>query len=99
MKIVHKYSCGINEAYTRMNNFLENLTKDYAQMISHPIKEWNDKNEEMNFEFEMGGMNITGNVALYNEGLVLQGDLPFPANLMKRDIEKIIQVKLEEIFK
>ena len=99
MKIIYKYSCGIDEAYNRVNNFLEKLTKDYSRIISHPTKEWDDKNQEMNFEFDIGGTNITGNVALYNEGLVLQGDLPFPASLMKRDIEKIIQGNLDEIFK
>jgi|GEM_PF-6959572 len=91
MKIIHKYSCGIEEAYTRVNNFLEKLTQDYSHFISHPTKEWDDRKQEMNFEFDLGGINITGNVALYNEGLILHGDLPFPAILMKRDIEKIIQ--------
>lgn len=99
MKIIHKYSCGIDEAYTRVNGFLEKLAKDYSQIIENPTKKWNEGKEEMEFKFGVSGIDVKGNISLYNEGLILQGDLPFPVNLMKKDIEKIIQGKLEEMFK
>ena len=99
MEINHFYTCGIDKAYTKVNEFLEELAQDYSQIIANPTKKWDDNREEMQFGFDVSGMNITGNVSLYNEGLILRGDLPFPASMFKGRIESIIKENLEKIFK
>ena len=98
MEINHDYNCSKQVAYTKIDGFLNELTNKYSDMISNPLKKWNDSNDKMDFSFKVKGFNIEGNIQLYNNKLILNGKLPFLARLFSGKIETTIKSELERLF-
>jgi len=98
MEITHEYNCGKQVAYQKIDNFLDELTEQYSEMISNPYKKWNETKDNMAFSFNAKGFNIKGNVKLKEDKLILTGDLPWAARLFKGKIESTIKSKLEEML-
>ncbi len=98
MKIDYSYNCSTEEAYNKIDSFLDELANEYSDMISNPSRKWNDSKDKMNFSFEVKGFNIDGNVQLKENGLTLEGDVPFPANLFEGKIRSTIESKLDSLF-
>ncbi len=98
MKIKHNYACGKEEAYKKVDNLLTALQEKYGNMIENPTKQWNSSKEKMDFSFIVKGFDIQGNIALGNDKLILEGKLPFLANLFSGKIETAIKSELEKLF-
>ena len=96
-----KYNLGKysqEEAYQKIDTFLDGLVSQYSDMISNPSKTWNESKDKMDFSFEAKRYNITGNIKLQEGQLVLDGKLPFAARLFSGKIEGIINKQLDELF-
>lgn len=87
------------EAYQKIDNFLDGLVNEHKDMISNPQKKWNESKDKMNFSFEAKGFNISGNIKLEKDKLVLDGKLPWAAKLISGKIEKMITKNLDSLFK
>lgn len=98
MEIKHDYSCGKQEAYNKIDNFLEELQAQYSDMISNSTKKWNSSNDKMEFSFKVKGFNITGDVSLHDYKLIFNGKLPFAAKIFQSKIKSTIEEKLDELF-
>ena len=46
------------EAYQKIDAFLDGLVRQYSDMISNPQKSWNESKDKMNFAFEAKGFDI-----------------------------------------
>ncbi len=98
MEIKYDYSCGKQEAYNKIDNLLEELQSQYSDMISNSTKEWNSSKDSMKFSFKVKGFNIIGDVGLNDDGLILNGKLPFAAKMFQGKIKSTIETKLNELF-
>lgn len=98
MEIKYDYSCGKQEAYDKIDNLLEGLQSQHSGMISDSTKEWNSSKDKMDFSFKVKGLNITGYIELNDNGLVLNGKLPFAARMIQGKIKSTIEKKLNELF-
>jgi hypothetical protein len=86
------------QAYEKIDNFLDSLVIQHSEMISDPVKNWNDEKDKMEFRFKVKGFNIEGIINILDDKLVLNGKLPFVARLYSEKIESIIKEQLEELF-
>jgi hypothetical protein len=96
-----KYNLGSyckGEAYQKIDSFLDGLVKKHSDLVSNPKKKWNDNKDEMNFSFEVRGFDISGDIKLEEDKLVLEGKLPWVARLYSERIEEIINKQLDELF-
>lgn len=98
MKIEHSYSCNKTEAYSRVDGFLDQLQKQYSDMISNSQRTWNSQRDRMDFSFSLMTFNVKGSVQLNEHGLVLDGKVPLLARPFSGKIESAIKGKLEELF-
>ena len=86
------------DAYNLVDNFLDKLQKEHAGLISNASKEWNESKDKMDFSFSARRVYIKGDIKINEDNLVLNGDLPFPANLARGKIERIILENLDKLF-
>jgi hypothetical protein len=99
MEIKYAYACGKEKAYDKVNNLLESLQKKHKDKISNVYKEWNSSKDNMHFQFNTMGFNISGYIQLKNTELILDGNLPTSAMLFKGKIKKTIESVLDDLFK
>jgi hypothetical protein len=87
------------EAYQKIDNFLDGLVSQYSDMIANPSKKWNPEKNKMDFGFEAKGVGIIGNIKLLEGKLILDGKVPWiVAKLYGGKIEKMINENLDELF-
>jgi hypothetical protein len=96
-----KYNLGNysqEEAYQKIDSFLDGLVEKHSDLISNPQKEWNNEKDKMEFGFEAKGYNIEGTINILEDKLVLNGKLPWVARMFSGKIEEIINKQLDELF-
>ena len=98
MDIKYNYFCSNQIAYEKIDGFLDNLTSQYSDMVSNPIKKWNDSKDRMDFSFEVKGFKVDGNIQLYKGKLFLDGKLPLLARPFSGKIENTSKSELEKLF-
>ena len=86
------------DAYQKIDSFLDGLVNQYQKMIANPQKKWNESKDVMDFGFTAKGFNISGDIKINNNHLILNGKLPFAASFFKGTIERMITEKLDELF-
>ncbi len=96
-----KYNLGNysqEEAYQKIDSFLDGLVKEHSNLVSNPQKEWNASKDKMNFSFEAKGYNINGDIIIQGKELVLNGKLPLVARMFSGKIERMINENLDNLF-
>jgi hypothetical protein len=96
-----KYNLGNysqEEAYEKIDVFLDGLVKQHADLVSNPQKKWNPEKNKMDFGFEAKGYNITGNIKLQGKELILDGKLPWVAKMFSGKIEDMVTKQLDALF-
>ncbi len=99
MKIEHKHNKNKNESYNALDCFLNELQKQYKESVEGYSKKWNDSKDIMDFSVSAKGFNISGNMQLYDNLVVIQGELPFLVRLYQNQLESMIKQKLKDILK
>jgi len=95
MKIEYEHNKTKDEAYKAIDGFLSELKKGYKKMIEGYSESWNSSKDVMNFIIYTKKFEISGKMQLYDNLVVLEGNVPFWA---KWKIEPKIKQKLEEIL-
>ena len=98
MRIEHKHNKAKDEAYKAIDGLLNELKKQYKEIIQDYSGSWNSSKDIMDFSLYAKGFKISGKIQLYDNLIVLEGNLPFLAKLYQGKIESMIIQKLEEIL-
>ena len=96
MRIEYEHKLTKEEAYRKANELLNNLQRQYGDMINNTHINWNNSNDIMNFSFRVSGFDVEGIVQLYNGLIIVYGKMPFLARPFQGKIESAIRQKLEE---
>lgn len=81
-----------------MDNLLTELQEKHSDKISNASREWNGSKDLMNYSFSAMGFNVSGNVVLGEDGLVLNGKLPLAARMFKGKIKSTVESALDDLF-
>ena len=84
------------EAATRLKGFLEKVRAKYQDKFSDLEEEWTDNTSK--FSFKSMGFAFKGNVAVNDNDVKLEGDLPFAAMMFKGKIEETIRDNLTRLL-
>jgi hypothetical protein len=86
------------DAYHLVDSFLDQLQVEHKGKITDASKTWNENKDTMDFKFNAQGFDISGDIKINEDNLVLNGKLPLVARLVSGKIERIINEKLDELF-
>ena len=84
-----------DEARSRLERFVEVLQTKFAGKVSDLNQSW--EGDTLKFGFKTFGIQLTGGIAVNDDNLKLDGDLPFAAMMFKGKIESDIKEQLERI--
>ncbi|MCA9487902.1 MAG: polyhydroxyalkanoic acid system family protein [Nanoarchaeota archaeon] len=98
MEIRYGYDCGKNIAYQKVDGLLTKLETEHSDKISDASRKWNPSKDYMEFSFKVKGFNISGDVSLYENNLVLNGKIPFVARAFSGTIKETINNTLDKLF-
>ena len=87
---------GKEQATERLKDFVEQLTQRYKDQVSQVDGAWNDN--KLNFSLTTYGFQIQGEVAVEDEAVRLQGNLPLAALAFRKKIEQSIADELEKVL-
>lgn len=98
MRIEHKHNKTKDEAYKAIDGFLSELKKGSKKMIEGYSENWNPSKDVMNFIIYTKKFEISGKMRLYDNLVVLEGDVSNVPYLTRLFLEPMIKQKLEEIL-
>ncbi len=98
MRIEHNYTKTKDEAYKAIDSLLNELTKKYKEVIQDCSGSWNSSKDIMDFSLYARGFKISGKIQLYDNLVVLEGNLPFLVKIYQSKIESMIKQTLKEIL-
>jgi hypothetical protein len=88
------HTLGQQAARERLDGFLQKIGQKYKGQISHMDGSWQDN--VLNFGFSTFGIKISGKMAVEEDKVVMDGELPFSAMMFKNKIVTGIQEALEK---
>jgi putative polyhydroxyalkanoate system protein len=83
------------DARSRLERFAEVLQQKYKDKVSDLNQSWDG--DTLNFSFKSYGIQLKGGIAVTDNDLDLNGELPFAAMMFKGKIESEIREQLEKI--
>jgi putative polyhydroxyalkanoate system protein len=84
-----------DEARSRLERFAEMLQSKFEGKVSDLNQSWDG--DTLKFSFKSFGIQLSGGIAVNDDNLKLDGDLPFAAMMFKGKIESDIKEQLERI--
>jgi putative polyhydroxyalkanoate system protein len=84
-----------DEARFRLERFVEVLQTKFEGKVSDLNQSW--EGDTLKFSFKTYGIQLTGGIAVTDNELKLDGDLPFAAMMFRGKIESDIKEQLERI--
>jgi len=84
-----------DEARSRLERFIEVLQTKFEGKVSDLQQSWDG--DTLNFGFKTFGIQLKGGIAVNDNELQLDGDLPFAAMMFRGKIESDIKEQLERI--
>ena len=98
MIIKYKHNKTKDGAYEAIDGFLGKLEEQYKDKIQNSSRKWNSSKDVMDFSLYARGFKISGKIQLYDNLIVLEGNLPFLAKIYQGKIESMIKKTLKEIL-
>jgi len=95
LDIPHQLSA--DEAKARLQQFTELLKSKYQDQVGELDQSW--EGNSLAFGFKTFGIKIQGKIAIQDDKLVLDGELPFSAMMFKGKIESEIREQLERLVR
>ena len=83
------------EARSRLERFAESLQQKFEDQVSDLQQSWED--DTLRFRFKTYGILLEGGIAVTDEELNLEGDLPFAAMMFRGKIESAIREQIERL--
>ncbi|QDU29999.1 Putative polyhydroxyalkanoic acid system protein (PHA_gran_rgn) [Anatilimnocola aggregata] len=96
LKIKVPHALQVAEAVKRLQTFLDEVRRDHADRVSNVQGVWQD--DTLAFGFTAMGMKIDGTLVVYQEEVLVSGNLPFAASLFRGQIEQTIRGELEKLL-
>lgn len=87
----------VDEAVTRLQNFLDEVRRDHADRIRDVYGEW--QGSSLQFAFTAMSLQIRGDLHVLIEEVRVIGQLPFAALLFRGQIEQTIRGELERLLR
>ena len=91
------HALSVDEAKDRLQRFTEMLQEKFQDQVSGLTQTWND--DSITFGFKTFGIPIQGNIAVQENQLAVDADLPFSAMMFKGKIESQMREHLERMLK
>jgi putative polyhydroxyalkanoate system protein len=88
------HGLGQQAARERLEGFLQEIGEKYKGQVGDLSGAWED--DELNFAFSTFGIKISGKLAVYEDKVVMNGELPFSAMVFKGKIVGGIRDALEK---
>lgn len=89
------HTLGRDTATERLKGFADKLRDRYKHQVKNIEESW-DEDGTLHFSFKTLGMTIKGAVAVEDERVKMDGNLPFAAIAFRGKIEKEIRSQLEK---
>jgi putative polyhydroxyalkanoate system protein len=83
------------EARSRLERFAERLQEKFADQVGDLQQSW--EGDTLRFQFKTYGIPLKGGIAITENELSLDGDLPFSAMMFRGKIESAIREQLERL--
>jgi putative polyhydroxyalkanoate system protein len=84
-----------DEARSRLERFAEVLQTKFEGKVSDLNQSWDG--DTLKFSFKSFGIQLSGGIAVNDDNLKLDGELPFAAMMFRGKIESDIKEQLERI--
>jgi hypothetical protein len=84
------------EARSRLEAFTDRVRQKYQGQVKDIKESW--EGDTLCFGFRTMGINIDGRLAVENERLAVDGNLPFSAMMFKGKIESSLKEELEKLM-
>ena len=91
------HSMSAQEAKERLERFGEMLKEHYRDQVKDMHQSWDG--DKLAFGFKTLGVKIQGNLAVQEDKVLVDCDLPFAAMMFKGKIESEIRSQIERILK
>ncbi len=89
------HTLGCDAATERLKGFADRLRQRYKDQIKNIEESW-DEEGRLHFAFKSMGMKIKGTITIDDDGVKLEGSLPFAAIAFRGKIESEIRRQLEK---
>jgi hypothetical protein len=90
------HDLGISVARARVEQFLDDVRRDYAAHISDIGGAWTE--DRLDFRFHTSGMPISGALVVKDAQVDVSGPLPLMASLFRGRIEQTIRDELRKLL-
>ncbi len=96
LRVQVPHSLARPEARQRLERFLELLQESYGNQVSDLDQAWEDNT--LRFRFKSYGFRLAGSIAVTDDELDVQSDLPFAAIVFRHKIESAIRQQLTRLM-
>ena len=90
------HGLGQDAAIERLKNFIPRIKHAFADKVSDLEESW--EANVLSFSFKTFGMSIKGKMAVEEEKVDFNGELPFAAMMFKGKIEDSIRTELDKLL-
>ena len=91
-----EHQLGAETAQTRLQDFITQMTTQYADTIEAMEGTWNDN--VLAFELTAMGMKVSGTLTVNDDVIEIQGTMPFALSLMRGRMEKTMEQELRKLL-
>ena len=96
LSVAVPHELGKEEATSRVKGFAEKLNERYQDQAKDLEHAWED--DTLSFSFRTMGMNFKGAIAVAEDAVNIDGDLPFAAMMFKGKIESSCREELTKLL-
>ena len=91
------HTLSTEEAKGRLERFIESLQSKFKDQVGDLEQSWTD--DTLQFGFKTFGIKVAGNIAVQDDALAIEGDLPISAMMFKGKIESEMREQLERLLR
>ena len=95
-RVLVPHSLGSAAALARVERFLDDVQRDYAEYLSDPQGQW--QGNSLEFSFLAMGLAISGSLIVEEESVHVFGPLPLAAAFFRGRIEQTIHAELTRLL-
>ena len=96
MAVEVPHSLGLEEALKRVNDFLPKVREHFKGQVSNLEESW--VGNVLNYSFSTFGFGVKGKMAVEENAVKIDQDLPFAAMMFKGKIEESLRKELQNLL-
>lgn len=96
--ITYSHDLTKKAAFNKISKIIPKLHNQYRKNIQDAEWEWNDNKDIMTFSLRIKGFDVSGDLHLKNNKIVMQAEVPWAATLFWGKIKSMITAKLDELI-